>query len=81
MPSGARSAAHSGQRSSAARPSSPCQPVDARHHQRIAGLHEVEQHLQLGLAVAADAAGVLGTITLRAVRWMPRSWSKVNTRA
>jgi len=26
----------------------PGQPVDARHHQGVAGLHEVEQHLQLG---------------------------------
>jgi len=34
--------------------------VDAGDHQRVAGLHEVEQHLQLGPPVAAGAGRRLG---------------------
>src|SRR4051812_17470154 len=36
------------------------EPVDARDHQRVAGLHELEQHLQLGPAVTSRTAGRLG---------------------
>jgi len=44
----------------------PGEPVDAGDNQGAAGLHELEQHLQLGPAVASRAADLLGTDHLAA---------------
>jgi hypothetical protein len=37
------------------------QTVDASNNERVAGTQKVEQHLQLGAAIAPRAAGLLGT--------------------
>ena len=44
----------------------PGEPVDAGDDQGVAGLHEVEQHLQLSPAIAARTAGLLGADHLAA---------------
>ncbi len=43
--------------------------VDAGDNQRVAGLHEVEQHLQLGQAATLRPAGLLGADHLAASRF------------
>ena len=44
------------------------QTIDAGDDERVAGAQKVEQHLQLGAAVAARATGLLGTNYLAARR-------------
>jgi hypothetical protein len=46
----------------------PCQTVDAGDDKCVTGAQKVEQHLQLGTAIAARAAGLLGTDHLAARR-------------
>ena len=44
------------------------QTIDSGDDERVAGAQKVEQHLELGAAVAARATGLLGTNYLAARR-------------
>ena len=62
------------------------QAIDAGDDKRVAGSHEVEQHLQFAAAVARVPLAFSARITSQpaafsAARWIDRSWSRVETRA